>query len=177
MFDLILSGSAWFQLAVLVGLAAIVRDLRPRTPQPARRARILCASNRFFGCVMAVMASGHLVAVVVAAELGAITSGAPLWFLYAIGLVLLFPAAALAGIAGRFRPDAAGPRHLAIALNALLALVLVVSVASAPLAVPAVLNVVVLLRSSRRAERWGVGASAAAYAAMLIASFYFRGDF
>jgi hypothetical protein len=175
MLDLLLSGSRWFQLALPCALVATAQSLRPKTPVVGVLERASTACNRFYGTVMAVMATGHMVAVTLSHHQQSLTAGASLPFLYAVGLVLFVPATWLAVIAGRLDDQIdERRRRSALVLNALLAAILVASVTSAPLAVPAILNVVLLRRPSRRAMRWCLTATAAAYLAMFTASFYFR---
>lgn len=174
MLDLLLSGSRWFQLALLCALVATAKFLRPKGSFVGGREPTLSACNRFYGTVMAVMATGHLFAVTLLRSRGALSSGASLPLLYAVGVVLLVPAAWLAAVAPRLGDEADGSRRPALVLNALLAVVLVASVGSAPLAVPAMLNVVLLRKPGRRALCWGVAASGAAYLAMFVASLVFR---
>jgi hypothetical protein len=174
MLEFLLSGSRWFQLALLCALVPTVRDLSRGAKVPASLELAPSVCNRFYGIVMAIMATGHMLAVTVLHHQGSLTSGASLPFLYAVGVVMLGPATLLVAIAGRLQGEDDRTRRQALALNVLLAIVLVASVASAPLAVPAVLNIFLLRKPSRRAARWAVAGSAMAYLAMFIASLFFR---
>jgi hypothetical protein len=162
---LVFSGSAWYQLAVVLGLAAVY-PLR-RAP---RRALAASALNRFYGVVIAVMATGHLVAGSIACARGSLSASATPWLLYAVGIAMLVPATALAVVARRLQRTDGPPRRTALALNGWLIAVLVAPLASAPLAAPAIANMVAIASSRRRTQQIAVRAAIALYAAMLLAS-------
>lgn len=165
MIELVFSGAAWYQLAVALGLAALL----PLRSAP-RKELAVRALNRFYGVVIAVMATGHLVAGTIAYARGTLSATATPWLLYAVGVAMLAPAAALAIVASRLRTEGAPPGRLALALNGWLIAVLVAPLASAPLAAPAIANAVAIASSRNRTRRLAVGFAAVSYAAMLLAS-------
>lgn len=153
MIDFLLNPSGWFPAAMTAATAAVV----------VSRQRLDAAAmmNRFYGCVVGVMAFGHLQAIVLKLALGTLsptTSG----FAIPLGFVLAVPAWWLAA-----RP---GNDRMTLVLNGWLAGALVALGTSAPLAVPAALN----LGYGFHRARAVVVTAVVVYAAMFIASFFFR---
>src|SRR5690349_23469642 len=126
MVKLLLDGSVWYVLAIVVA-ALLTASQRADAPR---------ALSRFYGCVIGVMGTGHLTAIAFLHK--------ERWVLYALGGVIAIPGWLLAMMARR-----ATPRQL-VWLNALPGLVMIILLTSAPLAVPALLNIL-YLRKPRKA--------------------------
>jgi hypothetical protein len=153
MIDFLLNPSVWFPLAIAVATAAVAASRRWLDAG--------AAMNRFYGCVVGVMALGHLVAITLKLVLGTLsptTSG----FAIPLGFVLGVPAWWLA-----VRP---ANDRLTLVLNGWLAGSLVALGTSAALAVPAALNVGYGFRRTRAL----VMATVVVYLAMFTASFFVR---
>jgi hypothetical protein len=168
MIAALLSPATWMQagfaLAVVTVALTIRRQLRDGA---ARRAIVLAAMHRFYGCVIGAMATGHIVAVALKMGLGTLPdTTSPLAL--PLGVAMAVPAWWLAIAAPRF--GAGTPTSLV--LNGVLAVLFLALGTSAPLAIPAVLNLV-YQRHARRAV--GVAAAAlagAGFVAMFVASFF-----
>ena len=153
MIDVLLNPSVWFPLAIAVATASVAAS--------RRWLDAAAAMNRFYGCVVGVMALGHLLAITLKFVLGTLsptTSG----FAIPLGFVLGVPAWWLA-----VRP---GDDRVALALNGWLAGALVALGTSAPLAAPAALN----LGYGFRRARALVVTTVVVYLAMFTASFFDR---
>ena len=123
--------------------------------------------------MIGIMGFGHLVAVSLEIALGHSLRSSP-FVLYAIGLVLALPAGALAMRAWRFRGLSDPSPKSALALNGLLGLViLALGPHNAPLAAPALLNV--LYGTVRqRAVAWTiVGVAVVGYALLFAGALVF----
>jgi len=151
MSALLLDPSRWFQLAI--ASAALVAYAS------RRRLDAAAAMNRCFGVVLVVMATGHVTAIsykLAHEALPATTSQ----FAIPMGILLALPALWLA-----VRPAS---ERAALALNGWLAGALVVLGPSAPLAIPALLNIAHVFRHGRAL----LVAQLVVYGAMFVASFF-----
>lgn len=171
LIEIVLDESKWLTMAmvcsaVVVGFCARGWIARGR---PAR-VEILAAMNRFYGCMIGVMGTGHLLAVSVKLAQGTLEPS-PLPML-ALGLGLAIPAwllvwAADAAVAG-------SKERKTVVLNGWLGVfVLAVGPHNFPLAAPAVLNIAYRFHR-RRAVGWAVVALAVAlYGVLLVGSIVF----
>lgn len=177
MIDLLLNAALWFPAAIAIATAATATLVRRHARRGvARRVTILCALNLFYGCVVGIMASGHLVAVTIRAVEGTLSQGLT-WFLYPLGLVLAIPAWWLAGSVGRLSRREAATRRRVLVLNLWLAIAFAALGPSAPLALPAALNVGYQLTSRPGAQRAIPIVAAAIYLVMFVISLVLGGEF
>jgi hypothetical protein len=135
MIELLKKEALWFPSAVMIAFVVVtILVVRYRRQGVARRATITRALNVFYGCVIGIMGSGHLLVVTIKALEGTLSYGIR-WFLYPLGLVLAVPAWLLVA--------SSIPRRMML-FNTWLAVALIAQGASAPLAIPAILNLVYL---------------------------------
>ena len=88
--ELVLEEGKWLATAMFLSFIAVVLQLgRKRAERLARRQVILGAMNLFYGCMIGIMAFGHLLAVTVKLAQGTLASS--LWILYPLGLALAIP--------------------------------------------------------------------------------------
>ena len=174
MIELLLDATLWFPAALVIATAlTAVQLFRAAKRGTSRRVATLAALHIYYGCVIGVMGTGHLVAVTIRAVQGTLAEGVT-WPLYPLGFALAIPAALMMVGAARLRSEDTKPRWLA-ALDLWLALLLIALLTSAPLAIPAILNLI-CLRSRRRAvERAVVMTTALVYLAMFVASLVLGG--
>src|SRR5512145_3192562 len=91
LLEILLDESKWLTASMLSALLASLAWLRRCSRAgPLDRAAARGAMNRFYGCMIGVMASGHLLAVTLAGVRGTLR-GSP-WLLVPLGLVLAVPA-------------------------------------------------------------------------------------
>ena len=154
MIELLLNPTVWFPAALLLA-AAVVAATR-------RRLDTAAAMHRFYGVVIGVMASGHVVAIAIKLALGTLPATTSRLAI-PLGFVLGVPAWWLA-----LRP-ASG--RTALALDVWLVAWFVALGPSAPLAVPALLSIAYRYHRRRAVGTAIVVTAAAVYLAMLIASF------
>ncbi len=170
LIELILTESQWMPFAMLLSFIATgslaVRQARGALSPPAR---ILSAMNLFYGCMIGIMGSGHLLAVVIKIAQGTL-EGSPLLLLL-LGIALVIPAGWLALRAIRHEQLTDGQ---AVAVNIWLAIFLIaLGPHNLPLAAPAALNLAYRFHS-RRAVGWTVATVAAAgYLALFVGSLIF----
>jgi hypothetical protein len=158
MIELLKIELLWFPFAITIAFAMVaVLVVRYRRRGAARRATITRALNVCYGCVIGIMGSGHILVVTIKALEGTLTDGVR-WFLYPLGLVLAVPAWLLVA--------SSTPRRLTL-FNAWLAVALIAQGASAPLAVPAVLNLIYLRSEKPWVERVVVALSVLLYSVLL----------
>lgn len=169
----VLDESKWLFTALLLSVLAVLVliDRRSWRKGPLRPT-ILRAMHLFYGCTIAVMAFGHLLAVSVEWARGTL-EGSP-WFLLPLGLVLFVPSAWLMFRFARPTPDVDRGRSTTAALDVGLGLALLaLGPHNAPLAAPAALNLAYLFHS-RRAVGWTiVSVTVAADAALFVGSLVF----
>lgn len=158
---LILDESKWLALAMVVALGVVaLRFGSKRRQELPRRAFVLWAMTLFYGCMIGIMASGHLLAVTVKVLQGTL-EGSPL-YLYPLGFVLAVPSWWLAFGAGGFVRDVERNRRTLLTLNVWLGLSLLgLGLHNWPLAAPAALNSAYQLHA-RRAVGWTIVAVALA---------------
>jgi len=138
---LVLDEANWMPFAMVVSVIAVAvivrRCRRQGVPQ---RASTQCGLDLFYGSMLGIMASGHLLAVTVKGVQG-LLEGSP-WFLYSFGLALALPAWWLVVAGGRLRSTQGPTRRTPLALNAWLGMMLMaLGLQNWPLAVPSVLNI------------------------------------
>src|SRR5688572_10697086 len=136
--ELVLDEGKWLFAAMLVSLIAVVAliGIRRRTGSP-RRIEILRGMNLFYGCMIGIMAFGHLLAVTVKVGRGELRGS--LWVLLPLGFALAVPAWWLAIRAARLAEEGEAWRRSTAALNAWLGIALLaLGLLNAPLALPAV---------------------------------------
>ena len=143
MLDLLLNEDLWFPTATAIALVAMITFIARQRKMPIpRRTKIACSLNLFYGFLIGIMGLGHLLAVTIKSVLGTLPSTTSFWNVYPLGLALAVPAWWLvANVAGLKRNENAG-RFKAIGLNAWLGFVLLVP--GAPLAAPAIVNILLL---------------------------------
>ena len=171
--ELVLNESKWLATAMLLSFVAVgARAVRQRGQGLSGRARTLSAMNLFYGCMIGVMGSGHILAVAIKALRGTLEGS--LWLLLLLGLGLAVPAWWLASRAGALARDEPPARRRAAALNAWLGLFLLAAGPhNLPLAAPAAFNLGYHFHS-RRAVGWTLATvTAAAYLALFAGSLIF----
>lgn len=170
---IVVNESWWLTASMGIALASIVVLLvRQRRAGRSLRARIMAAMNLFFGVTIGAMAFGHLLAVTVKLAAGTLEGSVPAF--YAIGLALAIPSWSVAAHSRRLLRSDVDPRRTTLALNAWLALtLLVLGIHNAPLAAPGLFNVAYALHT-RRAAGWTIVAIAALFtAALFVAALVF----
>lgn len=173
LIEIVLNESKWLPAAMLLAFVAVgVLAARQRRQDLSSRIRILSGLHIFFGCMIGVMAFGHLLAVSVKV-FQATLEGSP-WLLYPLGLGLAVPAGWLVLCAVHLARDEARYGKIAVALNAWLGLfLLALGPQNLPLAAPAAINVGYHFHS-RRAVGWTlVTVATAAYVALFVGSVMF----
>lgn len=175
---IVLDESKWLATAMLLSILAVAVQAGRRFRRgPSRnswssRVRWQSALLLFYGCMIGIMGSGHLLAVTV--KVFQRTLEGSVWLLYPLGLALAVPAWWLAACAGRLQQDEERVGRRAVALNAWLGVsLLAFGPHNGPLALPAALNIAYHYHS-RRAVGWTlVTVSGAAYLALFIGSLIF----
>ena len=165
--------SRWLAGAMVAAGLAVALRLRSRRDVGRDRGTVLSAMHLFYGSMIGVMGFGHLLAVSLEIAIGQSLRTNPL-FLYLIGLALAVPAGALARHGWRFLGSSDPSPHRALALNGLLGLTLLaLGPHNAPLAAPALLNILFgVVR--RRAVGWAiVGTSLVGYALLFAGALVF----
>jgi hypothetical protein len=164
MIDLLKSESLWFPSAILIAFlvvaVSVVRHHRSGAP---RRATITRALNLFYGCMIGIMGSGHLLVVTIKAFEGTLEQGMR-WFLYPLGLILAVPAWLLVA--------SSSPRRLTV-FNVWLVIAFGALGPSAPLAVPGVLNLFYLHSTKPWVARVVVALAGLLYATLLVLAIRF----
>jgi len=153
--ELVLEEGKWLATAMFLSFIAVVLRLgRSRAEGMTHRQVILGAMNLFYGCMIGIMAFGHLLAVTVKLFQGTLEGS--LWVLVPLGLALAIPSWWLALGIGRFVRDEERWRKRTITLNACLGIsLLTFGLNNLPLAVPAALNIAYQLHA-RRAVGWTI---------------------
>lgn len=151
--DLVVDESHWLPIAMLLSLLLVaVLVVRRRRQGASRRHELLWALNVYYGCVIGVMASGHLLAVSVKVARDTL-EGRPA-ILYPIGLALALPAAWLVLAAAALPGNEEPAKRRMAALNVWLgALLMALGLHNWPLAVPAALNIAYQVHSRRTVGR------------------------
>ena len=154
MVDLILNESLWLPTALVLSLAAAATAIvRARSRADPARDRIRLGMNLFYGCLIGVLAFGHLLAVGVKAAHGNLEGS--LGLLLVMGVVLAAPSLWLTWKVLRSMRNEAQPAGT-IGPNIWMGVsLLALGVHNFPLAVPAVLNVAYQLHR-RPAVGWTI---------------------
>lgn len=169
---LILDESFWpapsFTLAFI---AAATVYFRSRRSDLSAKARILAASNFFFGVLITTLAFGHLLAVSIKLAAGNLVGSVPL--LYLIGIGLAVPSVWVILNTRKILAQGEYTRPTIIS-NALLAVVLLLAgLPNIPLALLGVLNIFYLTTTRPKLERALVGAQIILTTAMLVGALVF----
>jgi hypothetical protein len=170
MIDILLDPSPWFRAAFIVALGAALALAHNRSRLPTTRGFVMAAMNRTYGCLIGVVALGHVVALAIKMGAGTLSPSTSA-FAIPLGFAFGVPAWWLAIAARRFGEGT----RTSLVLNLSVAAVFVALVTSAPLAIPAVLNVVYQRHSRPAVGAVAVSLAAAGYLAMVIASFFTSG--
>lgn len=171
--DLVVDESNWLAFAMPLALVVVALLVaRKRRLGASRRHEFLWALQAYYGCLIGVMASGHLLAVSVKLARGTL-EGSPL-YLFAIGVALALPAwwllAAAASLPGNEEPAKRRMLALDVWLGVLL---MVLGLHNWPLAAPAALAIAYQLHT-RRAVGWVIGAvTVAGYLALFVGAVVF----
>jgi hypothetical protein len=175
MIELLLNAALWFPAALVIATAVTALQMaRAAKRGVPRRLATLAALHTYYGFVIGVMGTGHLVAVTIRAVQGTLAQGVT-WPLYPLGFALAIPAALMVASAARLPEAEPTHRRRLTVLDACLGLFLIALLTSAPLAIPAILNLL-YLRSTRPAvDRAVVMTSALTYLAMFVASLVLGG--
>lgn len=171
--ELVLDESKWLSTAMLLSIFSVgLLIFRQRRLGLSRRLVILRAMHLFYGCMIGIMAFGHLLAVTLKAALGTLEGS--LWLLSLLGLALAIPAGCLAASVRWLTSDEERVRKRALVLNLWLGISLLgLGLHNAPLAAPAALNIAYQAHS-RRAVGWLIVAvTAVAYLGLFIGSLVF----
>ncbi len=163
--ELILNESRWLFAALLM-LTIAVAVVLVRLRGPLGQGAIAGAMSLFFGWLIGLMGSGHLLAVTIKLSQGTL-EGSP-WRLYALGLSLAVPAWWMVLCAMN-----AGRRKLVVLNVWLGATLLVLGLHNAPLAAPAALDLAYLYHSRRLAGWLILATTVALYLALLVGSLVF----
>ena len=146
--EIILTESNWMPAAMAIAFIAVAARLRADRHTASARLRSLRALTLFYGVMIGIMASGHLIAVSLKAAQGTL-QGSP-WFLCTLGLSLAVPAWWLATEALRGGLDEPSSLRGTVGLNGWLGLVLMaIGTHNWPLAAPAVLNIAYRFQTQR----------------------------
>ena len=173
LLDAILNEGLWLAVAMAVAGLGVALSLWHTRGSNRDRGSVLSAMHLFYGLMIGIMGFGHLLAVSLVLALGQ-DLRTPAFALYPIGLVLALPAGALALRGWRFRGRSDSSPRLAMALNGFLGLAfLALGPHNAPLAVPALLNVLYgVVR--QRAVAWAiVGIAVVGYAFLFAGALVF----
>lgn len=172
MAELILTEQYWMPVAMVIAFIAVGTRLRTDWSAASTRLRSLRALTLFYGVMIGIMASGHLIAVSIKAAQGTL-QGSP-WFLYTLGFSLAVPAWWLAAEALRAGlEDPLGLRRT-VGLNGWLGLALmVIGPHNWPIAAPAVLNIAYRFQTQRAVGMAIVIVAGVGYAALFAGALMF----
>ena len=173
LLEAILTESRWLAVAMAGAALGVALSLWRARGVKRDRGGVLSAMHLFYGSMIGIMGFGHLLAVSLELVLGQGLRTTPL-VLYPIGLVLALPAGALALRGWRFRGRSDPSPRWAMALNGFVGLALLaLGPHNAPLAVPALLNILCgVVR--QRAVAWAiVGVAVVGYAFLFAGALIF----
>ena len=161
-------------MPVAMAIAFIAAAARLRTDRHTvpNRLGVLRALTLFYGVMIGIMASGHLIAVSIIAARGTL-QGSP-WFLYPLGLALAVPAWWLAAEA--LRGGLEDPRGLrrTVGLNGWLSIALMaIGLHNWPIAAPAVLNIAYRFQTQRAVGAAIVIVAGVGYVALFVGALAF----
>lgn len=126
----------------------------------------------FYGVMLGMMTSGHLLAVTLTAARGAL-EGSP-WFLYTLGLALTVPAWWLAATAARLGRESVPSLNRVVGLNSWLGIgLLALGAHNVPIAVPSALNIAYRYHTKRAVGTAILGALALTYLALFVGAVMF----
>lgn len=171
MTELLLDTMMWFRASLLLGGFAIAacwwvawtHQVPPALTTPS-------LLHVFYGCVIGMMGTGHIVAVTIKAAAGTLSPDVSPWFVYPLGAAVAVPGWLLV-LSGTMLPSArVWPRRLLVIIDVWLVLLFVPLGPSAALAVPAALSLVWWFSRKEGIRRAAVVSSVLVYAAMLVAS-------
>jgi hypothetical protein len=168
----ILTESNWMPAAMALAFIAVAVRLRADGPAVPARLRTLRGLTLFYGVMIGIMGTGHLLAVSIKAAQGTL-EGSP-WFLYTLGLSLAVPAWWLVAEAlGAGLEDSRGLR-LTLGLNGWLCVALmVIGPHNWPIAAPALLNLAYQFQTHRAIGTAIVIAAGVGYAALFAGALAF----
>ena len=146
--EIILTERNWMPAAMAIAFIAVAARLRTDWRTVPNRLRTLRALTLFYGVMIGIMASGHLIAVGIKAVQGTL-QGSP-WFLYTLGLSLAVPAWWLAAEALRAGLEEPRGVRRTVGLNGWLCIALMaIGPHNWPIAAPAVLNIAYRVQTQR----------------------------
>lgn len=148
MLELILNKFFWLTAATGLGLLAVfAQTARLHGSGLPGNVRAAAGCNLFLGILFAILGTGHLVAVTTGAFLGTLSPDIKMSFLIPFGLALTLPGCLLLASVPGILAGQAGSCRTALAMNALLALVLLWN--APPVAVLPSLGFVLIFRIRR----------------------------
>lgn len=171
----LLNGSRWFQAGLVTGGLLIGASTLRADRHSSARETLLRRLHLFYAMVIALQAVGHMVAVTIQSSRGALTTTTPLAGLHGVGLIYLLPSLTLAALVWRNDPDEPVTKRRLTIVNLFLAIALLVALFPGPLAIFALLNILVLRRDTPKTTRRVVLTTIILYAAMFVASFFLTG--
>ena len=146
--EIILTEGNWMPAAMAIAFIAVAAGLRADQNTASTKLRILRALTLFYGVMIGIMASGHLIAVSIKAAHGTL-QGSP-WFLYTLGLSLAVPAWWLAAEARSGGLEDPGGLRRTVGLNGWLGVALMaIGPHNWPIAAPAALNIAYRFQNRR----------------------------
>ena len=146
--ELIVTERHWMPAAMAVAFIAAAARLRTDRHTVPNRLGVLRALTLFYGVMIGIMASGHLIAVSIKAGQGTL-QGSP-WFLYSLGLALAVPAWWLAAVALRRGLEDQAALRRTVGLNGWLSFALMaLGLHNWPIAAPAILNIAYRFQTQR----------------------------
>jgi len=161
--EAILTESRWLAVAMAAAGLGVALSLWRTRGSSRDRGSVLSAMHLFYGSMIGIMGFGHLLAVSLELALGQ-DLHTTLFLLYPIGLVLALPAGALAVRGWRFQGRSDPSPRRAILLNGSLGLaIIVLGPHNAPLAAPALLNILYGVVRQRRVAWAIVGVAVVGY--------------
>jgi len=175
MVDELLNGSRWLQMGVLVGGLLIGASRLVGRPGESPRDLLLQRLHLLYAPVIALQGVGHIVAVNINAHRGTLETTTPLFVLDAVGAVYVLPSLWLGVLVWRGHVDTPVTKRRLVMTNSFLAVALLVAIFPGPLAILAFLNIAALRRDTAKTTRVVWVATAVAYAAMFVASFFVGG--
>lgn len=170
--EIILTEQYWMPAAMGIAFIAVAARVRADRHTASTRLRSFRALTLFYGVMIGIMASGHLIAVSLKAAQGTL-QGSP-WFLYTLGLSLAVPAWVLAAMALRAGlEDPHGLRRM-VGINTWLGLALMIfGPHNWPIAAPAALNIAYRFQSHRAVGMAIVIVAGVGYAALFAGALMF----
>jgi len=171
--DFVVAERNWLPMAMLCAAAAAVAfNLRARTIGTKSVDRIFAAIALLFATTIGVMASGHFLAISILYFSGELSRS--LGFLYAVGLLTALPAGVLGVLALRtLRTERVQTRGLIAAHLWLGATLLAMGLHNAPLAAPALANILYHQASNPLTRRLILAAILVGYIGLFVGSVVF----